>query len=69
MKRMTTIISGLLMICMSQKSKFTFTYGVANDGVSDSQNAYKILDYTFKDEFDMLKQFKVWRLLNHVCCV
>jgi hypothetical protein len=43
---------------MSQKSKFTFTYGIANDGVSDSQNAYKILDYSFRDEFDMLKQLR-----------
>ena len=43
---------------MSQKSKFTFTYGIANDGVSDSQNAFKILDYTFRDEFDMLKQLR-----------
>lgn len=43
---------------MGQKPKFTFTYGIANDGVSDSQNAYKILEYTFRDEFDMLKQLR-----------
>jgi hypothetical protein len=43
---------------MKQRSKYTYTYGIANDGVSDGQNALKILDYAFRDEFDMLKQLR-----------
>jgi hypothetical protein len=43
---------------MKQKSKYTYTYGMANDGVSDGKNALKILDYAFRDEFDMLKQLR-----------
>jgi hypothetical protein len=43
---------------MKQRPKYTYTYGIANDGISDSQNALKILEYTFKDEFDMMKQLR-----------
>ncbi len=41
-----------------EKPKYTYTYAYANDGLTDNKNHLKILDYTFVNEIDVLKQLR-----------
>lgn len=41
-----------------QPVKYSYSYAMAADGKTDSQNHLKIIDYTFIDEFDVHKQLR-----------
>lgn len=47
-------------LCNVDKSppSVTFTYGIANDQQSDAANPYKIIQYNFANEIDIMKQMR-----------